>query len=40
MLESGAAVEAVLGWRELKIASRLWVGNSLRGLTLAELPNR
>lgn len=40
MIEAGAAVEAVLGWRDLLDARRIWVGNSLRGLTLAELPHR
>ncbi|MEW6598524.1 MAG: aminodeoxychorismate synthase component I [Pseudomonadota bacterium] len=37
MIESGAAVEAVLGWPDLETASRVWVGNSLRGLRVATL---
>lgn len=40
MIESGAAVEAVLGWRDLKDAHGIWAGNSLRGLKLAALAIR
>lgn len=38
MLESGRAVEAVLGESDLRSADALYVGNSLRGLISARMP--
>jgi 4-amino-4-deoxychorismate lyase len=37
MLERGEAVETILSLDDLNGASRLWVGNSLRGLIAAKL---
>ena len=37
LLETGRAEEAVLRWNDLLEADTLYLGNSLRGLMLAEL---
>lgn len=37
MIDTGAAVEAQLTTADLRRASRIWVGNSLRGLIAAKL---